>query len=204
MGCVAGDPESGEHRRGGGHRTARPGARSARSPKRDSYVRHSARVCSVSDSAPQSPTTLGRSSPDTALRTPPRPGRAPHDPARGAPAANRIAGTPGGAQVPWGSRAPPAGFRVGAGHGALIESSLTNPRRRGTSGTLGPTLGRTNPAEVPGGPGGRVSARRVRAAVVANLLLYNGVAPGNPGRPASSPARAPSVNKHIHPAAVSL
>ena len=92
MGCVAGDPESGEHRRGGGHRTARPGARSARSPKRDSYVRHSARVCSVSDSAPQSPTTLGRLSPDTALRTPPRPGRAPHDPARGAPAANHLAG----------------------------------------------------------------------------------------------------------------
>ena len=69
----------------------------------------------------------------------------------------------------WGSRAP-AGFRVGAGHGALIESSLTNPRRRCTSGTLGPTMGRTNPAEVPGGPGGRVSARRVRAAVVANLF----------------------------------
>ena len=37
------------------------------------------------------------------------------------------------------------------------------------------------------------------------LFLYNGVAPGiSPGRPASPPARAPCVNKHIHPAAVSL
>jgi hypothetical protein len=36
-------------------------------------------------------------------------------------------------------------------------------------------------------------------------FLYNGVAPGiSPMRPASPPARAPCVNKHIQPAAVSL
>jgi hypothetical protein len=54
------------------------------------------------------------------------------------------------------------------------------------------------------------AARRLRARTSGSgrrraLFLYNGVAPGiSPGRPASPPARAPCVNKHIHPAAVSL
>ena len=90
-----------------------------------------------------------------------------------------------------------AGFRVGAGLGAPIVTSLT----RGGVAAQAPwaPTGRTNPAEVPGGPGGRAFARRVRAAVVA-ILLYNGVAPWvPPGRLASSPARAPSVNKLYSP-----
>ena len=50
------------------------------------------------------------------------------------------------------------GFRVGAGYGA--DQDLTNP---GSSGINGAPTGRTNPAEVPGGPGGRMFARRVSA-----------------------------------------
>ena len=103
----------------------------------------------------------------------------------------------GGAQV-WGCSRAPAGFRVGAGHGALIEYSLTRGGVAAQATSRAPT-GRTNPAEVPGGPGGRAFARRVRAAVVANFTLQRSCARGRPGRSASSPARAPSVNKLYSP-----
>jgi hypothetical protein len=104
--------------------------------------------------------------------------------------------------VSWGSRAP-AGFRVGAGHGALIEYSLT----RGGVAVQAPQASLWAPLTQP-----KTQAGLAVACSHAGsgppwwriFLLYNEVAPGNPGRPASSPARAPSVNKHIHPAAVSL
>ena len=78
---------------------------------------------------------------------------------------------------PGGDALAPAGFRVGAGHGALIETSLTRGGVAAQATSRAPT-GRTNPAEVPGGPGGRVSARRVRAAVVAIFPLQRCCAQG--------------------------
>ena len=90
-------------------------------------------------------------------------GRAPHEPpGRTCCTTRRTIEGPGPSQPLFGRTSARRQESRGR-HGESIESSLT--RGGAAAQAILATNGRTNPAEVPGGPGGRVFARRVRAAV---------------------------------------
>ena len=85
MGCVAGDPTSRGARPGGLPRTARHGARLCAVPQAGPVRFGTGPGSAVSTfHGPPKPHDARSASPDIALRTPPRPGRAPHELVRAA------------------------------------------------------------------------------------------------------------------------
>ena len=109
-----------------------------------------------------------------------------------------LAGTPGrSAGV---GRLPRAGRFPSRGRSRRSDRDFTNPRRRGSTGTPGPQRVALTQPKSQAGPAVACS-HAGSGPPWWRSFLYNGVAPRvAAGWPASSPARAPSVNKHIHPA----
>ena len=136
MGCVAGDPTSRGARPGGLPRTARHGARLCAVPQAGPVRFGTGPGSAVSMfHGPPKPHDARSASPDIALRTPPRPGRAPHELVRAARASHSIAGF---------------GLRRGSQHRPARETEAqvargsdyeTNPRAAGEFQNPAPSMG---------------------------------------------------------------
>ena len=187
-GAWPGTPTLGGHRRGGRPVRLGLGPVSTRSP-----IAGLVRLGTVPDSAASvylgspKPHDALSVSPDSALRTPLRPGRAPHDPVRDARASHRTAGC--GHRLGE-LRRPVRGREAQVARGSHIQ---TNRARRESSRHLRPFTG--GPSRSPR------QARRQHNLVTpgrsgrrGGVFLRNGIAPGPPGGRLRSPAGAPSVN----------
>ena len=183
-GAWPGTPNLGEHGRGGRPVRLGLGPDSARSP-----IAGPVRLGTAPDSAVSvylgspKPNDALSVSPDSALRTSQRPGRAPHDPVRDARASHRTAG---------------CGHRLGE----LRRSARERVAQVAQGSHVQTNRARRESSRHTGGPGRSPrQARRQHNLVTpgwsgrrGGVFLRKGIAPGPPGGWLRSPAGAPSVN----------